>query len=345
MFTRRRRSLTLVLLLVLLALIAIPLLTRDSDDELSLDHSTQTAIDWLRSQQLPAGAFAGFSGGADPGMTADAVLAFAAVGVDPDSVSTGDGASAIDYLRAVAGDIASDAGLAAKVALALHAAGENPRDVGGVDLIAAIDAAFDETTGWHGLSFYGHALAALALDAADAPVPAEAVEAMLAAQTPEGSWGFAGSPEAGSGDSNTTALAIQALVAVGQGGDAVERGLDYLRSLQDDDGAVAYDASAAPNLAGDANSTALAIQAFVAAGHDPTALPGGDLRAALVSFQNESGAFQFQSAFPDDSLLATAQAIPALMGVALPYDPVARAEPALAPTRSAVVLPVRGFAR
>src|SRR5690606_38084755 len=128
-----------------------------------------------------------------------------------------------------AGDVAVDPGLAAKMALALHAAGADPRDAGGIDLIAAIESGFDSQTGWYGMSFYGHALAVLALHASGATVPDAAVEAIVSAQTPEGSWGFTGSPDAGSGDSNTTATVIQALAALDTGDDAMARGLDYLR--------------------------------------------------------------------------------------------------------------------
>ena len=71
----------------------------------------------------------------------------------------------------------------------------------------------------------------------------------------------------------------------------------------------------------------VAIQAFIAAGEDPTTLEHGDLLTALLTFQTESGAFQFQPAFPDDSLLATAQAVPALLLAAFPYEPLPEQTP------------------
>jgi hypothetical protein len=330
MAIRQRRLMALYLTpLILLALVAVVLFTRQDDDAPRRNESVEQAVTWLRTQQLPGGGFAGFSGDADPGMAADVALAFAAAGINLADVTTGDD-NLLDYLNGSASGVTGDAGLAAKLALAIHAANGNPRDAGGVDLIDTILSAHDGATGWYSFSFYGHALAMLALDAAGETIPTEAVDAVLAAQTPEGSWGFAGAPEAGSGDSNTTAITIQALRATEQGDDAIHRGLEFLRSLQDGDGAVAYDASMAPALTGDANSTALAIQAFLAAEEDPRTLPHGDLDAALRAFQNESGAFQYQAAFPDDSLLATAQAIPALMGVALPYERVSTVPPAFA---------------
>lgn len=331
MITRQRGMMALMLLpLLLVAAIATMLVTRQDDNTPTLDPTVGHAIDWLRTQQLPGGGFAGFSGEADLGMSADVALAFAAAGIDPSEVSADGGTTLGDYLALSAPAATSDAGLAAKLALAMLAAGEDPRDAAGADLIDTLHAALDDASNWYGISFYGHALAVLALDSAGEEVPSPAIEALLTAQTPEGSWGFAGSPDAGTGDSNTTAVVIQALAAVERGDDAIASGLDYLRSLQDEEGAIAYDASAAPDLVGDANSTALAMQAFIAAGEDPSSLPNGDLAEALGTFQNESGAFQYQPAFPDDSLLATAQAIPALIGVTLPYDALSVTAPMFA---------------
>lgn len=329
MLTHRRRAVALLLSpLLLIALIAIPLLIRQmGDDNATSSDASLSAIDWLRTQQQPDGGYAGFSGDSDPGMTADVLLAFAAAGVDPSTVTSSDRRTPVDFLAGDAMEVASDPGLAAKAALALQAAGANARDAGGVDLIDAIEAGFNAATGWYGSSLYGHALAVLALHAHEQPVPSAAVDALLRAQAPDGAWGFAGAPEEGSGDSNTTSIVIQALAAIGQGDDAIQRGLDYLRSLQDDNGAIAYDGAAGPDIEGDANSTALAIQAFVAAGEDPSVLPNGSLLKALTTFQNESGAFQYQPSFPDDSLLATAQAVPALLSVALPYERVTALAP------------------
>jgi hypothetical protein len=171
------------------------------------------------------------------------------------------------------------------------------------------------------------------------PFEPGALQAVVAAQTPDGSWGFNGDPTAGTGDSNTTAVAVQALVAIDGDPALIQAGLAYLETLQDDRGAIAYDNNFPP-LTGDANSTALAVQAFVAAGADPSGLPGGDLLAALGMFQNPSGAFQFQPAYPDDSLLATVQAVPALLLRAYPIPPVSPESPVKAASEPAA--PIAG---
>jgi hypothetical protein len=203
----------------------------------------------------------------------------------------------------------------------LTAANEAP-EASGQDLTAAIIQGYDANTGWYGTSFYGHLYAVLGLHARGLLIEQGALAAIFNAQLSDGSWNFNGDTTPGTGDSNTTAVAVQLLAALGEGQEAAQRGIAYPESLQDANGAVSYDSFSLANGGGDANSTALAIQAFVAVGSDPMAASGGDLTAALASFQNPSGAFQFQPAFPDDSPLATAQAVPALKLQALPLAPV-----------------------
>jgi hypothetical protein len=78
----------------------------------------------------------------------------------------------------------------------------------------------------------------------------------------------------------------------------------YLESIWTDGGA-AY--SHLPDTLPDANSTALAIQAFEATGMDVA-----DRQMALAMFQNPGGAFSYNAADPTDNLFATVQAIPAM---------------------------------
>lgn len=313
-------------LILTLALSSSAILTQPARAAVPRPDAARAALDWLRTQQQPDGGFAAFGGASDPSVTADVAFAFASAGIDPRSVQISSGNDIVDYLLHVPSDQVDNPGRAAKVVLALHAASANPHDAD-ADLFAIIEAGYQSDNGWYGDSFFGHLFVVLALQTQGIPIPQEAIDAVLMSQTPEGSWGYNGDTAPGTGDSNSTALAIQALVAVGQGATQIDAGLAYLMSLQDEDGAIAYDGFAAPNLDGDANSTALAIQAFVAAGRDPSALAGGDALTALVSFQNPTGAFQFQPAYPEDSLLATAQTVPALMLVAYPIPPVALDSP------------------
>lgn len=277
------------------------------------DPALTRAVDWLLAQQLDDGGFSnGFAPGSDLSATADAALALAAAG-RAEALRAGPGGGPLGYLEAQVG-AASGPGQAAKLALAALAAGLDPRAFGGTDLVAAVLAGFDPATGFFGSGPFDSALSILALAAAAEPQPVGAVEGLLAARLDDGSFSFSGDRMPGAGDSNTTALAIQALIAAG---DAREVGasIAYLRAAQNADGGWTYQKPSAFGEDTDANSTALAIQALLAAGEDLEAW--GDPAQALLALQQESGAFAFNAAFPDDNLLATVQAIPALAGMPL----------------------------
>ncbi len=155
------------------------------------------------------------------------------------------------------------------------------------------------------------------------PIPAAAVDYIKAAQQENGSWAWDGTAET-AGDTNTTAFAVQALVAAGEapGSEAVTKALAYAKGIQNEDGGWPYQNPSEYGTATDANSTAVTIQAIIAAGQDPAgsawALDGATPTAALEALQNESGAFAWQAAMPDDNLLATVQALPAVAGKAFP---------------------------
>lgn len=271
------------------------------------------ALAWLRTAQLADGGFSsGFSAGSDLGATADAVIAIAAAGESPGSWRTAQ-ASPLDLLAARAAE-ASGAGLAAKVALALVAAGEDPSTFGGVDLTAVIEAGFDPSTGYYGSGPYDSALAILALTQAGKEVPGEAIQGLVAARQTDGSFAFDGSMTPGSGDSNTTALAAQALLIAGAGERAAPS-FAYFRERQNSDGGWTYQKPSSFGEATDANSTALVVQALLAGGQDLQAW--GDPISALLALQQPSGALAFNADTPGDNALATIQAIPAMAGVDL----------------------------
>src|SRR5690606_4189955 len=127
-------------------------------------------------------------------------------------------------------------------------------------------------------------------------------------------------------DSNSTAMAVQALASVGGASDQVDAGLAWLRRQQNDDGGVGYDAGGAT----DTNSTALSAQALNDAGTDPTAVrtAGKSPVDALVGLQvgcsaprADRGAFRFQAkGGKAPNTLATAAALFALSGQVLPVD-------------------------
>ena len=123
------------------------------------------------------------------------------------------------------------------------------------------------------------------------------------------------------------------VVAAAGGSDALAPALAYYKGIQNDDGGWPYQNPSEYGTATDANSTAVTIQAIIAAGQDParadwTTGAGNTPVAALEALQNESGAFAWQAAMPDDNLLATIQALPALAGKAFPFATMAVGEAA-----------------
>jgi prenyltransferase beta subunit len=306
--------------------------------------SAGRALDWLKTQQNADGGFGtGFGPGSAVGPTTDAVLAIASSGQDV-AAWTNAGRSPLDYLSAQvsAGNVTLP-GEIAKTILALVASGQNPRAFGGQSLIANLASQYNAATGLYSSSMYDQALAILALSNAGEPVPDAAIAALLAAQTVEGGWAFTGETIAGAADSNTTALAVQALVAAGRK-DATGRALDYFRRVQNADAGWTYQVPSAFGTDTDANSTALAVQAILAVGESVGNWSTGasDPLGALLSLQNADGSFSFNAVFPGPNVLATLQAIPALNGETFVRVNVVRASSGGAPP---VLLPESGGVR
>jgi hypothetical protein len=270
----------------------------------------QAAAAWLRTQQQTDGGFSnGFAPGSDPGATADAVLAIAALGQAPTDWTVG-GKSPLDFLEqsAASGSIAG-AGASAKVALAAVAGGADPRSFGGVDLIAGILDDFSAQPGLFGTGPFDSALALQALAAAGEPTPEGALAGLLATRLDNGTYSFNGDMTPGAGDSNTTAMVVLALIATGHSQE-IAPSVEYFRSAQNADGGWTYQKPSAFGEATDANSTALVMQALIAAGEDLAAW--NDPAQVLLSLQVPSGAFIFNAATSSENLLATVQALPAL---------------------------------
>jgi hypothetical protein len=308
------------------------------------------ALDYLRTRQNADGGFGSdYSPDSTLGSTADALLAILAAGADPASFDQ-EGNTPLTYLRALAPSAATGGDLS-KLILTTVAAGESPREFGGVDSVARLEEMIgaDGFIGGDADTFVSHVLAVLALASVERSVPASAVDLIEAAQQEGGSWAWDGSSET-AGDTNTTAFALQALVATGTAADddAVSRALAYYGSIQNDDGGWPYQNPSEYGTATDVNSTAVTIQAIIAVGQDPagadwTSAEGNTPLLALESLQNESGAFAWQAAFPDDNLLATVQALPALAGKAFPFvtmevGEAAAPAPATAPQTGGIIV-------
>jgi hypothetical protein len=274
----------------------------------------------------------------------DIALALAAAGVGGeafDLVSAYILASFEDYIAPAdgEGDRTDQPGRIAKLALFADAAGLDATAFGPeqTDLLARIEATRQTSGADEGLygpvnpfaSTITQSYALLAFAAFGVEPDGSAIDWLLEQQCPAG--GFKGYrrslertagqclPEVegatGTGEGvDQTAFAIQALVAVeADAEDAVADALDFLAAAQNDDGGFGFE----PGAETVANSTALVIQALVAADEDPRGedwtTEAGDPVDALLALQLgcdapgvARGAFEF---FGDPSTFATAQGV------------------------------------
>jgi len=271
-----------------------------------------SALQWLRSQQNPAtGGFGDSMGGA--------VEVLMALGTNHEDAATwkpDDGRRALDnYLLLRATHFSrNNVAAAGKLATAAAAADacRTHRSVTPSFYYSATLGAYSPDSGFNAWGILGAA-------AVGEAIPPAAAAALLDQQQEEGGWEW----QAGFGaDTNTTALAIQALIAAGQpvSSTAIADALTYLKNAQIAGGGIVYDPKT-PESGADANSTAYAIQAILAAGGDPAGeawtVDGRTPLHFLLGLQLADGSFEWQ-ANTGSNLLATAQAVPALLGHAYP---------------------------
>lgn len=289
--------------------------------------AARKALEWMRAHQNADGGFSTFSPASDLGATLDAVFAIAAAGQNPDTWKPA-GQSPLDFAATRVASYTAQTDTTAKLALAVVAAGRDPSSFAGNDLVAQVTGSLT-TTGQYGQTLSDHIWALLALDAIHRPIPRAALDWLKAQQQPNGGW------DQGFGiNTNTTALALQALAVAGEplNSTTVLSATHYLRAQQNSDGGFPYTKPSPYGTDTDANSTANVIQGLIAVRQDPlswtwmTALTATnaitltqhDPESRLMALQNRSGAFRFQASFPDDNAFATYQAVPALLERPLP---------------------------
>jgi hypothetical protein len=220
--------------------------------------------------------------------------------------------------RVAAGQL-TDVGDLSKAVFVAVATGQDPHTFGGMDLTSMLAAQQAPATGQYGDTLFKHAYTVLALHNAGVLIPESAVAAMASQFTDDGAWALFGGTTPGTADTNTTALVMQALVAVGRS-DVAAGALPYLQRMQNVDGGFPYQKPSAWGTDSDANSTAVVLQALMAldAPMAPYVSTGTDPIGALLALADaDSGAYFWQAAVPFANMLATAQAVQATEGMTL----------------------------
>lgn len=262
------------------------------------------ALEWLRPRQdVDTGAYGGIGG------TVETVLSVAANGWDAGAWRQQAGnPSLLHHLYGNSGPYVVNAGRAGKLATSLAATG----GCWPIDTMKPTDY-YSPTTGQYAPEAINQAWAMFGVKALSQTVPAAAREALKDMITENGGWGWPGFGE----DTDTTAMAIQALVAAGEPVTSthIVSGLTYLKAHQNSDGG--FNAGWSTNTSN--ASTARAIQAILSVGQDPLtgtwAVSSTNPVNYLVNAQGEDGSFVY-GVEPNE--VETRQAAVAMLGRTFP---------------------------
>ena len=229
------------------ALLALPILAASA--AIPKPHPLGTPPDYIRGHFQLDGAYGTGAAGQN---FFDAIIAVRAAGYDPAKDHTDTNVSPVTWLHAnVAAQTSAPS--AAKAALAAAALGQNPKAINGVDLIGRISGGLNPVTGLYAADDFSQSIAMLGLACTGNTVPLSASTALKATQLKDGGWGFGGAS-----DPDTTAIAVQALLAAGAAKDdpAVAKAVTFFKTTQLPDGGWGF----APD--SNAASTAFVVQAL-----------------------------------------------------------------------------------
>ncbi|HEX3361122.1 MAG TPA: prenyltransferase/squalene oxidase repeat-containing protein [Solirubrobacterales bacterium] len=284
----------------------------------------EAAVAWLRSAQNGDGGF-GEAPGAESGqsMTGWAMLGFEAAGVNPQDVTSGKGASPVEYLEEEISTVQSPGDLARTI-LALEGAGIEPREFGGRNLVAALlakrrpDGSYED---WPNSTAY----AVVALRSAGIANVANSVEWLRENQNEDGGWGdVPGSPSNADG----TGAVLQALSPSSK---AAQQAVGYLRQVQQKGGGYRLGGNGALNT----QSTAWAVEGLLAAGADPAQFIRGGKSAYQYLEDNQAGDghYRYSSKSDQTPVWVTGQVMVAASEKYLPLEAAPRApQPKKTPT-------------
>jgi len=308
-------SCCLGLLLAVLVLGIVNLRVSAAVSEEPVQSAVSDALAYLQTQQEPS--TGGYGTGAS---TADSTLAIGSASYKASAWKNGTkGLTLMEYwLSNARGYSRVSAGEAGKLAMGLVAAdGCLPSDA------LKPENYYDPGTGIYHPDSINQAFAILGTAARNQPVPAKAVDHLKGKIQPDGGWKYGDLPFFTT-DTNTTAAAVMALMAAGELPSTTEviSGLNFIKSSQGTDAGFFY--SDVYTTTSDANSTAYAVQAIIAAGDDPTAgkwvVDSTNPISYLLDMQLPDGSFEWMKG-AGSNILATQQVIPALLEKPFPITP------------------------
>jgi energy-coupling factor transport system substrate-specific component len=257
--------------------------------------SVSRGAGFLQTRQLPDGSFAERGQPGYPQLTAWATLGLTAAGATPQARGL-----TIKYLVGQEAGLTSPTDIAL-VALAEEALGQSAdRPLTRLRALKRADGSVGglvNATAWSVLAFRGRG----------SPVQARTIHWLLSRQTRAGGWSW--SPR-GAADSNDTAAVVEALGSANVIGRPITRALGFLLRFRNRDGGFEL----THGRGSDAQSTAWAVQAFLAAGKPP---PPGSL-AYLKRLQRPNGSFRYSTRYTTTPVWVTAQVLPALTGKPFP---------------------------
>ena len=300
----------------------------------------ESTVRFLQEAQNPDGGFGGELGGeSDQDFSAWVTFALAADSINPQDQATKSGVDAYTYLtthaaqalhRELCQPIICTTSLERELLVA-DAAGASPHDYGGIDLSSELlarklpDGSFPFVPGGRG-EINDTIYAILSLSLVQEPTAQSAVKAaiewLIAAQNPDGSWSAQHS-KTEAGEVDMTGAALQALNAPGQPapGEAQQKALKYLHQAQEPDGGF-------PERPGEGESnvasTAWAVQGLWAAHENPENWVKGSSREPLdymESLQQPDGHIRYRAREELNGVWMTAYVAPAFAGQPLPIAP------------------------
>lgn len=173
--------------------------------------------------------------------------------------------------------------------LGIVASGEDPRDFGGVNYFGMLKSYYNgESMGNEksGDVVWDDAMSLLAFDASeevDQEMVTNVCNDLIGRQDADGSWKFPYNPH---GRASDTAIVVQAIIASGNSdkiNESVNKGLNYLKGVQNEDGSFPHKIEGSR----DVLATSHALQAIIAAGERPH-----DWDGTLIDYLNDSAPVQ-----------------------------------------------------